>query len=108
MINAVSIINFLLFIWFNTDAFTVYFKHLAFLKIKEYKDYIKINPRINYPNWIFLQTPNFLTKLLSCKPCLCFFFCLFSHIYFNYDFFGFIQTYLISYISYRTLDKYVY
>ncbi len=98
----------LMFLWFNTDAFQHYFKWVPFLKIKEYENYTKIsNGRIKYPDFLFLQKNNFLTKLISCKPCFCFWISAFFCFLFSIEIIEFPFFYMSSYIIYKILDKYV-
>lgn len=96
---------FILFIWFNTDAFTQYLSFLSFLKIKEFKDHKLQNPEIKYTEFLLIKYPNYFTKLISCAPCILFWIVLFlSHIY---HFSHFAIVYIISYVIYRLLDKYI-
>lgn len=92
---------FILFIWFETDAFIRYF---SFLKsVKNYKDYKLINSEINYPEFLYLKSSNFLTKLISCPSCLLFwtlilicFLTTFSH---------FFAQYILAYSIFRIIRK---
>ena len=98
--------NFILFIWFHTDAFTQYLSFVPFFKIKQFKDYKFLNPGVTYPNFILLKYESFITKLLSCPPCLLFWLVLFfSHIY---HFSHFALVYIFSYVIYRLLKRYVF
>jgi hypothetical protein len=109
-INQIFWVNFLLFIWFNTDAFIDYssaFGLGSILKIKKFKEYKESDPRSDYLNFIRIKYPNFITKLISCKPCICFWFVLSISLFFN-SILYFAPIYLVSYILYRLLDKYIY
>jgi len=66
---------FLLFIWFNTDAFIQYSKIIGLsrlFKINDWEDYRLESPRITYLEYLTLKNRGFFTKLISCKPCLTF------------------------------------
>ena len=105
-IGQVMWVNFLMFIWFNTDAFIDYFSWTKMFKMNDYKNYIEQNKKISFPEFLFLQKPNFITKLLSCKPCLHFWFVLLTGFYFNFS--SIAGVYITSYVSYKILQKYVY
>lgn len=98
--------NFLLFIWFHTDAFCDYFSWVEKFKITEYKNYLKSHSRISYSEYLFVTNPGFFTKLISCKPCLLFWFTILTSILF--DFSSFATIYVVSYIFYRILQKFIY
>jgi len=109
MVFAILWVILFMFLWFNTDAFQHYFRWLPFLKIKEFENYSKIsNGRIKYPDYLLLQKNNFFTKLISCKPCLCFWISAFFCFLFDIYFIEFPFVYLGSYIVYKLLDKYVF
>ena len=105
-IGQVMWVNFLMFIWFNTDAFVDYLHWTKKFKLVEYKDYLSFNKRIMYPDFLFLSNPNFLTKLLSCRPCLHFWLVLITAFYFNFS--SFAGVYITSYAIYKLFQKYVY
>ena len=105
-ISQVMWVNFIMFIWFNTDAFTDYFSWAKIFKVKDYKNYIQLNRRMTYPDFIFLKNTNFFTKLISCRPCLQFWIVLSTGFFFNFS--SIAGVYVISYIIYKILNKYVY
>lgn len=105
-ISQVMWVNFIMFIWFNTDAFLDYFSWTKLFKLKDYKEYILKNRKIIYPDFLFIQSPNFFTKLLSCKPCLNFWIVLSTGYFYNFS--SFAGVYIISYVIYKILSKYVY
>jgi hypothetical protein len=109
MVFVITWVVLCMFLWFNTDAFQHYFKWVPFLKIKDYENYTKISSgRIKYPDFLFLQSDNFFTKLISCKPCLCFWLSAFFHFLFSIDLIEFPLVYLGSYIVYKLLDRYLF
>ena len=100
---------FLLFIWFNTDAFIYYselFRLNSLFKVDLWKKYrIESNPKITYLEFIHLRYKNFFSKLISCRPCLAFWFTLIiTLIYSSWGYFPMI--YIISYIIYKLINKY--
>jgi hypothetical protein len=98
--------NFIIFVWFNTDAFTDYFYWTKKFKLTEYREYVEMNKRIAYPEFLFLKNPNFFTKLISCRPCFLFWTTIITSFYFGFS--SFVFVYLLSYIIYKILLKYVY
>jgi hypothetical protein len=98
--------NFIMFIWFNTDAFVDYLSWTKKFKLKEYKEYTQLNKRLPYPDFLFLTKPFFITKLLSCRPCLHFWIVLSTGLYFNFS--SLAGVYITSYAIYKLLQKYVY
>lgn len=69
---------FLLFIWFNTTAFVDYCRLLNITKITKIDDFLqykKINPKISYLSFI-RKKDTFFIRLITCIPCLCFWFSL--------------------------------
>lgn len=59
---------FLMFIWFETNAFYEYLKFLPFLRAYEKKKSLYGNPR--YSEFLAINHDNFISKLLSCPYCL--------------------------------------
>jgi hypothetical protein len=104
-------INFILFIWFETDAFIEYIKLLKmgrYFYINEFLEYKKnSNPKSNYLSFIRQKKTNFITKLISCIPCSLFWLSLIFCIIFN-NIVLYPIIYMLSYISYKILKKYVY
>lgn len=100
-LNKVFWCIFLMFIWFQTEAFPNYFKNKWYIHYFEYK---KINPEISFPNFLLLKYPNFWTKLISCQPCLLVWILFFiSSIS---DFSNFPIIYVVSYLMFRLFVKY--
>lgn len=100
---------FLLFIWFKTDAFVNYGKLLGFsdkFKISDWEDYRILNPKISYLEYIFLKNRNFLTKIISCVPCFLFWIAILVSLVLN-SLFYYPITYILSYVFYKLIDKYV-
>jgi hypothetical protein len=101
---------FLLFIWFNTDAFIQYSKIMGLskiFKIIDWEDYrLENGPKITYLEFIFLKNKNFFTKLITCKPCLNFWLTLIICLIFN-SLELFPVIYMLSYIIYKIIDRYV-
>lgn len=109
MILLIAWINLILFLWFDTEAFISYFKWVNIFKIKEYETYRNItNGRIKYFDFLLLQNNNFFTKLISCRPCLCFWISLFFTFISDYGFIEFPFIYLTSYVIYKILNRHVY
>lgn len=102
ILNKIFWCIFVMFIWFNTSAFIMYFPKNKFVRL--YKDYQLLNPDITFPNYLVLKHPNFLTKLISCQPCFLFWVLLI--ITFIFGFSNFPIIYIISYFLYRILIKY--
>jgi hypothetical protein len=108
MILQIFYITFVLFIWFETDAFISYSKLLRlshFFKIDKWEEYkILKNPKIDYLSYIRNDRNNFFTKIISCKPCFNFWIVLISCIIFgNWIYFPLI--YILSYLIYNILWK---
>lgn len=111
MIFQISYIVFILFIWFNTNSFVEYSTMLGtnkIFKIDLYKEYLLINPLIKYNEYLLIKHNRFLVRLITCKPCLCFWITLLSIIISNSSFLFLPLIYLLSYITYKSLDKYVF
>lgn len=109
MVLEIFWIVFILFIWFNTDAFIQYskvFKLSRLFKINDWEDYRVSNPKISYLEYLNLGHKNFFTKLVSCKPCfnfwITFIFCIIFGTIVLYPI-----IYMLSYIIYKLIDKYV-
>jgi len=65
-------IQFILFIWFHTDAFIQYCKLFRITKptgVDSYLEYKKSNPKITFPDFI-RRRQTFFTQLISCPPCI--------------------------------------
>jgi hypothetical protein len=99
-------VNFLMFIWFNTDAFIDYLSWTKGFYLTKYKEYISTYKRITYPDFLFLHKPSFFTKLLSCRPCFHFWLVISTGFYFNFS--SIAGVYITSYAIYKVLQKYVY
>ena len=80
-------INFILFIWFETDGFIQYsklFRLGKLFKINEFLEYKEDkNPKMNYLSYIRQKHNNFFTKLITCVPCYNFWIVLLVVILFN-------------------------
>lgn len=67
--------TFIMFIWFNTDAFIWWskvFKIDKYFLIKDWENYKIIDSKMSYLDYIFMTKKSFFTKLISCKPCVLF------------------------------------
>ena len=110
MIFQIFWINFLLFIWFDTDSFVEYFRLLKLnklFKIDKFDEYKMQNPKISYLSFIRQKYSNFYTRLITCPPCINFWIVfVLCIIYNNIIFFPII--YVISYVIYMLLKKNVY
>lgn len=75
-------VAFVMIVWFESDIVTT-IANLTnmrnLLKINEFSKYkLEIDVMSNYPNFLYSMYPGYLTKLLSCPICLCFWCTLFS------------------------------
>jgi hypothetical protein len=105
----ISWIILLMFMWFNTDFFISYsklFKLQNIFKISNWELYRQTNPKIKYLEYLRLKHTSFITKLISCKPCLNFWICLFICLLFG-SIFLFPLYYLVSYIIYNIINKFI-
>jgi hypothetical protein len=104
-VNQICFINFILVIWFHTEAFLEYIKlfRLNFLfRVNKFYEYKKINPTILYTDFLSIKNPNFLSKLFSCPYCLNFWITLISCILYN-NILYLPTIYLTSMIIYKIL-----
>jgi len=75
-------VSFIMIVWLESDIVTT-IANLTntrkLFKIDEFTKYkIEIDAMSNYPNFLYNAYPGYLTKLLSCPICLCFWCTLFS------------------------------
>lgn len=108
--NQIFWINFLMFIWFHTDAFVEWCpgKFLKkILKIDDFWIFKTENPKADYLNYLRIHHNTFLVRLVSCKPCFIFWITL-PLVALSGLWISFAKVYLISYIVYKILSKYVY
>lgn len=103
----ISWIVFIMFIWFNTDAFIWWsklFKIDKIFKIPNWNNYrLSINPKLKYLDYLVLKHLNFFTKLLSCKPCILFWVTLISLVIGPSKVVSIPIYYLISYVIYTKI-----
>jgi len=101
-------IIFILFIWFETDGFVEYSRFLGLsklFKIDRFDQYKKENnPKITYLSYIRQNHSSFITRLVTCAPCLNFWITLAITVIYN-DLFMYPVVYLVSYLLYRILKK---
>lgn len=69
-------ISFILVIWFESDIVTT-IANLTntrwLFRIEEYEKYkLEVDVMSSYPNFLYAQYRGYITKLLSCPICLCF------------------------------------
>jgi len=73
---AICEISFLLLIWFESDIVQTIGKLTNtrnLLKLPEFEKYkLEEDVMSNYPNFLYEKYPGYLTKLISCPICLCF------------------------------------
>jgi hypothetical protein len=101
MIFQIFWINFLLFIWFDTDAFIEYFRLLRLsklFKIDKFDEYKTQNPKITYLSFIRQKYSNFYTRLITCPPCINFWIVLLFCIILNYWFIIILFIFCIIYL----------
>lgn len=69
-------LSFIMVVWFESDIVTTIAnltKTRNLLKIDEFSKYkLEIDVMSNYPNFLYSMYPGYLTKLISCPICLCF------------------------------------
>lgn len=69
-------ISFIMVVWFESDIMTTIANLTntrTLLKINEFSKYkLEIDVMSNYPNFLYGMYPGYLTKLISCPICLCF------------------------------------
>lgn len=76
--------TFIMFIWFNTDAFIWWSKLFnlnKFFLIDNWENYRVIDSKMSYLDYLFMIKKNFFTKLISCKPCMLFWIVIFLSIF---------------------------
>jgi len=81
-IPLICYVSFFLLIWFESDIVTTISKLTNtrnLLRIPNYEKYkIENDPLSSYPNFLYNEYPGWITKLLSCPICLCFWTTLFT------------------------------
>jgi len=69
-------ITFMMVVWFESDIIQTIaklFNLRTTLKINEFEKYkLETDVMCNYPNFLYEKYPGYITKLLSCPICLCF------------------------------------
>lgn len=109
MIIQIFWVVFILFIWFNTDAFIQYGKLLKLdklTKIDLWESYRLTNPKITYLEYLSIKHRGFFTKLITCKPCLNFWITLIICLLFD-SLIELPVIYMLSYITHKLIEKYV-
>jgi hypothetical protein len=75
-------ITFIMVIWLNSDIVQTIAKLTntrSLFKLDEYQLYkSSVDPMSTYPNFLYSEYTGYITKLLSCVICLCFWTTLFS------------------------------
>lgn len=100
-------VSFILLIWFESDIIETLAKltnTFKLFKIYEFHKYkVEENVMANYPTFLYEKYRGYLTKLISCPICLCFWSTIFSLIIFLFifglPFAYFILLFPINYIS---------
>ena len=68
--------TFIMVVWFESDIIQTISKLTntrSLLKIQDFEKYkLEVDIMSNYPNFLYEKYPGYLTKLLSCPICLCF------------------------------------
>ena len=68
--------TFIMVVWFESDIVQTISKLTntrSLLKIPDFEKYkLEVDIMSNYPNFLYEKYPGYLTKLLSCPICLCF------------------------------------
>lgn len=69
-------VSFIMVVWFESDIVTTIAnltKTRNLLKINEFSKYkLEIDVMSTYPEFLYSMYPGYLTKLISCPICLCF------------------------------------
>ena len=75
-ISVVFYITFMMVVWFESDIVNTIaklFNLKSILKIYEFEKYkLEVDVMCSYPNFLHEKYPGYITKLLSCPICLCF------------------------------------
>jgi len=75
-ISVVFYITFMMVVWFESDIVNTIaklFNLKSILKIYEFEKYkLEVDVMCSYPNFLYEKYPGYITKLLSCPICLCF------------------------------------
>ena len=70
------VMAFIMVVWFESDIVQTISKLTntrSLLKISDFEKYkLEVDIMSNYPNFLYEKYPGYLTKLLSCPICLCF------------------------------------
>lgn len=105
-LSLISYVSFVLVLWFKSDiveTFSKITRTKKLLKIQEYKDYThKTGEVVSYPVFLFEKYPGWITQLLSCPICLCFWMTLISTLI-VYSFPLFLLPFSINYICSLTI-----
>ena len=107
MVVQIFYVVFLMFVWFETDAFVEYsklFRLSSFFKIDDWEKYREINHRISYLEYLRIKHCSFFVKMLTCRQCLAFWLVLVTYSYFDGVVF-FPAVYILSYLVYAVLRK---
>ena len=75
-IPLIFFVSFILVVWFESDIVQTISKLTgirSLLKMPEFEKYkLEEDVMSNYPNFLYDKYPGYLTKLISCPICLCF------------------------------------
>jgi len=75
-------VSFVMIVWFESDivqTIAKIFNLKSILKIEEFNEYKNnVDLMSTYPEFLYNRYPGYITKLLSCPICLCFWSTLFS------------------------------
>lgn len=104
-------IVFVLFIWFDTEAFIEYFRLTPLrklFKIDLFDKYKKeMNPGIDYHSYLRQKHGSFITKLITCVPCTNFWIVLLISLLFN-NMALYPIIYISSYVIYKIIKKHIH
>ena len=107
MIVTIFWVVFILFLWFDTDAFVEYSKFFRLaksMKVDKYLEHKNLNPKASYHTYLRKNYTNFFTRLITCPSCIAFwivlFFCIVGDNLFFYPI-----IYIISFSIYMLLKK---
>jgi len=116
-LSLVCFVTFLMVVWFESDIITTVSNLTGtrkLFKMPNYEKYVlEQDAMCDYPTFLYLEYPNYLTKLLSCPICFCFWSTLvttnifvYNHCPFQTDFFIYFPiNYILSLLTYLCIRK---
>jgi hypothetical protein len=100
---------FLLILWFHSSIVDTLSKVKLFARLFRYNQYIKHKANIDvfssYPEFLGVNYPNWIGKLVNCTICLTFWMTLATTILSGSGFFAFFEIYIFTFIIYSLIKK---